>query len=72
MAGFQITLGWGCCQPSQDKKLPFFIRMLLSASIGMVCRADHCPSGTLPGTTEFEGAEGGPVPMVLVAVTTNV
>ena len=44
----------------------------MSATIGQVCSADHWPPCCAAGVTVADGADAGPVPTALVAVTVNV
>src|ERR687888_589179 len=41
----QTAVGCGCCQPSKMSRLPFFSRMLCTATIGQFISADHWPEG---------------------------
>ena len=70
--GFQTSVGSGCCHPSQKMKLPLSMKMELIATMGKVWSALHCPCGSALGVTGELGAEAGPVPLALVAVTVNV
>ena len=71
-AGFHTSVGSGCCQPSQKMKLPLSIKIELIASIGNVISEPHSPCGSGLGVTRPVGAEAGPVPTALVALTVNV
>ena len=71
-AGFQTTLGSGCCQPSQKMKLPLSIRIELRATIGNVCSELHCPCGCGLGVVGPLGCDSGLVPIALVAMTVKV
>ena len=69
---FQTDVGWGCCQPSHTSRLPVLSRTEWTATSGQFMSADHWPAGEVPGVTALEAAEGGPVPIALVAVTVKV
>src|ERR1700693_5685436 len=72
LAGFQTSVGSGCCQPSQQMKLALSTKMALSATIGSGSSEPHCRCGCGLGIVWLLGADGWLLPTALVAVTVKV
>src|SRR5215510_13375726 len=71
-AGSKISVGSGVSQPSHSRSFPVFSSTECTLTMGQLSSDPHWPPDIEPGTTALEGAEAGPVPMLLVALTVKV
>ncbi len=72
VVGFHTSVGSGSCQPSHSRKLPVCSSTECTATSGQFIRADHWPGDDAAGVIAADGADAGPAPTALVAVTVNV